>query len=48
MSSDTQANIQTLRGTTDIHIQLAATMLTSIWTDLPPPDNNLSLDLATR
>jgi 3',5'-cyclic AMP phosphodiesterase CpdA len=48
MSSDTQADIQTLRATGDIHTALAATMLQSIWTDLPPPDNNLTLDLATR
>jgi 3',5'-cyclic AMP phosphodiesterase CpdA len=48
MSSDTQANIQTLRSTGDIHTALAATMLQSIWTDLPPPDNNLTLHLATR
>jgi hypothetical protein len=48
MSSDTQVNIQTLRSTGDIHTALAATMLTSIWTDLPPPDNNLTLDLAAR
>jgi 3',5'-cyclic AMP phosphodiesterase CpdA len=48
MPSDMQVNIQSLRGSGDIHTQLAATMLESVWTDLPPPDNSVSLDLATR
>ena len=48
MPSDMQANIQSLRGSGDIHTQLAATMLESVWTDLPPPDNSVALDLATR
>jgi hypothetical protein len=48
MPADMQANIQTLRAAPGISTQLAATMLASVWTDLPPPDNNLTLDLATR
>ena len=48
MPSDMQANIQTLRAVPDISTQLAASMLASIWTDLPPADNSVTLDLATR
>ncbi|MGB8296315.1 MAG: metallophosphoesterase [Polyangia bacterium] len=48
MPADAQADIQSLSAAPGISIQLAATMLQSIWTDLPPPDNNLTLDLATR
>jgi len=48
MPSDAQANIQTLRAAPDLSTQLAASMLASVWTDLPPPDNDVTLNLATR
>jgi hypothetical protein len=32
----------------DVASKLAGGMLASVWTDLPPPDNNVTLDLATR
>ncbi len=48
MPADVPGEVQTLRAAPDLPTQLAATMLASIWTDLPPPDNNVSLDLATR
>jgi 3',5'-cyclic AMP phosphodiesterase CpdA len=48
MPAEAQANVQTLRATPDVAVQLAGTMLASVWTDLPPPDNDLTLDLATR
>jgi 3',5'-cyclic AMP phosphodiesterase CpdA len=48
MPADVPGEVQTLRAAPDLPTQLAATMLASIWTDLPPPDNNVSLDLTTR
>ena len=48
MPADMQANIPPLRAAPGISTQLAATMLASVWTDLPQPDDNLTLDLATR
>jgi hypothetical protein len=46
MSADVQANVQTLRATPGLSIQLAGAMLASVWTDLAPPDNDTTLDLA--
>jgi hypothetical protein len=48
MPSDMQANIQSLSTATDYPTKLAGILLRSVWTDLPPPDNNVVLDLATR
>jgi len=48
ITADAQAEVQTIRAYPDVASQLAAGMLTSVWTDLPPPDNNVTLDLATR
>jgi len=48
MPSDMQVNIQSLSTATDYPTKLAGMLLESVWTDLPPPDNSVSLDLATR
>ncbi|HJX66600.1 MAG TPA: metallophosphoesterase [Polyangia bacterium] len=48
MPSDMRANIQSLYTATDYPTKLAGMLLQSVWTDLPPPDNNVALDLATR
>lgn len=48
MPADAQADVQTLMAYPDVASKLAGGMLASVWTDLPPPDNNVTLDLATR
>ncbi len=48
MTTDAQTDIQTLLSSSDVTEELAGTMLRSIWTDLPPPDNTVILDLASR
>ncbi len=48
MPADAQAEAQTLKSSSDGVMQLSGTMLQSIWTDLPPPDNSGTLDLAAR
>ena len=48
MSSDAQGEIQTLQSSTSGTEKLAGMMLLSIWTDLPPPDDTVTLDLGTR
>jgi len=42
------AKAQTLMSSTDFVMKLSGTMLQSIYSDLPPPDNALTLDLAAR
>ena len=50
MSTDpgAQVEIQTLQSSTSTFVKLAGTMLQSIWTDLPPADNAVTLDLSAR
>lgn len=48
MPADVPAEIQTLLGTPGFATQLAGAMLASIYNDLPPPDNTVTLDLAKR
>lgn len=48
MPVDAQAESQTLKSSSDGVKQLSGTMLQSIWTDLLPPDNTVTLDLAAR
>jgi hypothetical protein len=43
-----QGEIQTLQSSTSTFVKLAGTMLQSIWTDLPPADNTVTLDLSAR
>jgi hypothetical protein len=45
---DPSGEIQTLQSSTSTFVKLAGTMLRSIWTDLPPADNTVTLDLSTR
>jgi len=45
MTADASTEIQTLLATGNLIDQLAAAMLASIWTDLPPADNHVTLDL---
>ena len=42
------AKAQTLLSSTDFVMKLSGTMLQSIYSDLPPPDNAVVLDLAAR
>ena len=44
----TASEIQTLQSSTSTFVKLAGTMLQSIWTDLPPADNTVTLDLSAR
>jgi len=46
--ADAAAKAQTLMASTDFVMSLSGTMLQSIYTDLPPPDNTVTLDLAAR
>ncbi len=48
MPADALTEAQTLKSSSDGVMQLSGTMLQSIWTDLPPPDNTGTLDLAAR
>ena len=48
MPADALAEVQALKSSSNGVIQLSGTMLQSIWTDLPPPDNTVTLDLAAR
>ena len=48
MPADALAEVQALKSSSNGVIQLSGTMLQSIWTDLPPPDNTETLDLAAR
>jgi hypothetical protein len=48
MPADVPGEVQTLLGAGIGIDLLAGVMLQSIWTDLPPADNTLSIDLATR
>jgi 3',5'-cyclic AMP phosphodiesterase CpdA len=48
MPADAAAKAQSLMSSTDFVMQLSGTMLQSIYTDLPPPDNTVALDLASR
>ena len=48
MPDKAAAKAQTLMSSTDFVMNLSGTMLQSIYTDLPPPDNTVTLDLATR
>jgi DNA repair exonuclease SbcCD nuclease subunit len=48
MPADAQATVQTLVSSGDNVRSLAGVMLRSIWTDLPPLDNAVTLDLAAR
>ena len=48
MPADAAAKAQSLMSSTDFVMQLSGTMLQSIYTDLPPPDNTVTLDLASR
>jgi 3',5'-cyclic AMP phosphodiesterase CpdA len=48
MPADAQAEAQTLRSSSNGVMQLSGAMLQSIHTDLPPPDNSVTLDLAAR
>jgi hypothetical protein len=48
MPADAAAKAQTLMASTDFVMKLSGTMLQSIYTDLPPPDNTVTLDLAAR
>jgi len=48
MPSDMQVNIQSLRGSGDIHTQLGRHHAGKCLDRLAPPDNSVSLDLATR
>ncbi|MBN2371626.1 MAG: metallophosphoesterase [Vicinamibacteria bacterium] len=48
ISPDVRAQIQSLFVSGRLVEQLAAVMLQSIWTDLPPADNDVTLDLAVQ
>jgi hypothetical protein len=48
MPAAVPAEIQTLLGSPGFAKQLAGAMLASIYNDLPPPDNTVTLDLAKR
>jgi len=48
MPAEVLAKSQALRSSASFVEQLAGTMLQSIWTDLDPGDNTVTLDLATR
>jgi DNA repair exonuclease SbcCD nuclease subunit len=48
MPADALAEAQTLMSSSNGVMQLSGRMLQSIWTDLPPPDNTVTLDLAAR
>ena len=48
MPADAAAKAQTLKSSSDFVMNLSGTMLQSIYTDLPPPDNTVTLDLAAR
>jgi hypothetical protein len=48
MPADAQVEAQTLMSSIDPVKRLSGSMLQSIWTDLPPPDNTVTLDLAAR
>jgi hypothetical protein len=48
MPADALTESQTLRASSAFVEQLSGTMLQSIWTDLPPADNQVTLDLAPR
>ena len=48
MPADALAESQTLLSTGSFVEQLSGTMLQSIWTDLTPADNTITLDLAAR
>ena len=48
MTADAAAKAQVLMASPDFVMSLSGTMLQSIYTDLPPPDNTVTLDLATR
>jgi 3',5'-cyclic AMP phosphodiesterase CpdA len=45
MPAEASAEVQSLAATTGFYEQLAGVMLQSIWTDLPPPDNDVTIDL---
>lgn len=46
MPAEVSAEVQSLATTTSLYEQLAGVMLQSIWTDLPPPDNDVTINLA--
>ena len=46
--AEAQTDIQTLQSSSDMITRLSGSMLQSIWTDLPPADNTVTLDLSTR
>ena len=48
MPADALAESQALAATPGFTVELAGAMLLSIWTDLPPPDNQVTIDLAAR
>jgi predicted phosphodiesterase len=48
MPAEAQPHIQTLMAAPELTKKLAGAMLQSIWTDLPPPDNMATFDLAAR
>jgi 3',5'-cyclic AMP phosphodiesterase CpdA len=48
LPADALVESQTLRAAPGMVEQLAGTMLQSIWTDQPPADNTVTLDLAAR
>jgi hypothetical protein len=48
MPADVLVESQTLLAATDFVHQLSGAMLQSIYTDLPPPDNNVTVDLSAR
>jgi hypothetical protein len=48
MPGDVMVTAETLMSSSDAVKSLSGTMLQSIWTDLPPPDNTVTLDLAAR
>jgi len=48
MPADANTESQLLLSSPDTVEKLSGTMLRSIWTDLPPPDNDVTLDLSAR
>ena len=48
MPADVPQEVQTLQSSSGYVMKLSGTMLQSIWTDLPPSDNTVTLDLAGR
>ena len=46
--ADVQTTVQSLMSSSDTIKRLSGTMLQNIWTDLPPLDNTVTLDLSTR